>query len=267
MIIQPEQPSRQFLAISQTAHSWISGQLARAWGNKAFSGFQPFEQMCYAAEQHDVGFLEWESSPTLNQTTGLPYTFEELPEEVHFGIWRTGISQLRPVCLYASLVVSLHFCNLCARFHQRSSDENQSASFAFLKEQEEHQETARRLLQNDPLLKKALQDQVLVYHRDLIATWDLFSLQLCRGRFNEFKIPDVPTREGGKADILVRKIAGSEDLWEVDPWPFNVQSLATISEAKVIRRRFNDLNTMRIAIRDADRLSLRFRFQAPTEGM
>jgi Protein of unknown function (DUF3891) len=261
MIIQPEQPCHQFLAIGQTAHSWISGQLARAWGNKVFSGFQPFEQMCYAAEQHDIGFLEWESAPTLNQATGLPFTFEELPEEVHLGIWRTGISQLRPVCLYASLVVSLHFCNLCARFHHRSPKGTRSESGVFLKEQKEYQETARRLLQNDPLLERALEDHILVYHRDLVATWDLFSLQLCRGLFKEFKLPDVPTWEGGKTDILVRKIDGSEDVWEVHPWPFSMQSLATISEGKVIRQRFNDLNTMRAAIRDADRMSLRFRFE------
>jgi hypothetical protein len=261
MIIQPEQPSHKFLAIGQTAHSWISGQLARAWGNKVFSGFQPFEQMCYAAEQHDIGFLEWESAPTLNQATGLPYTFEELPEEVHFGIWHTGISQLRPVCLYASLVVSLHFCNLCARFHHRSPNGNQSASVAFLREQESYQATARTLLQNDPVLERALEDDVLLYHRDLIATWDLFSLQLCRGQFSEFKLPDVPTWRGEKADILLRKIDSAEDLWEVDPWPFSVQSLTTISEGKLIRRRFDDLNTMRAAIRDSDRISLQFRFQ------
>jgi hypothetical protein len=140
-------------------------------------------------------------------------------------------------------------------------------SAGFLKEQEEYQESARRLLQNDPLLEKALEDHVLFYHRDLIATWDLFSLQLCRGQFNEFKLPDVPTWEGGKADILVRKIASVEEVWEVDPWPFNVPSLATISEGKVIRRRFNDQNTMRAAIRDADRISLRFRFQPPAGVM
>src|SRR6266478_5788418 len=151
MIIQPEKAPNQFLAISQTAHSWISGQLARAWGNKDFSGFQPFEQMCYAAEQHDIGFLRWENAPTLNQTTGMPYTFEELPEQDHFEIWRTGIFQLRPVCLYASLVVSLHFCNLCERFHRRQKARDQFESDAFLTEQREYQEVARGLLQGDPL--------------------------------------------------------------------------------------------------------------------
>src|SRR5438105_7151071 len=175
MIIQPENPSHQFLAIAQTAHSWISGQFARAWGNEDFPTFQPFEQMCFAAEQHDIGFLRWENASTLNQTTGLPYTFEELPEEDHFEIWRTGISQLRPVCLYASLVVSLHFCNLCERFHPQQNNQHQSEPAAFLREQREYQEVARGLLKGDPLIENALEDHVLAYHRDLIATWDLFS--------------------------------------------------------------------------------------------
>jgi uncharacterized protein DUF3891 len=260
MIIQPEQPSHQLLAIAQTAHSWISGQLARAWGNKVFSGFQPFEQMCLAAEQHDIGFLRWEDAPTLNKTTGMPYTFEELPEHDHFEIWRTGISQLRPVCLYASLVVSLHFCNLCERFHPRHNGQDRSESAAFLREQREYQEVARSLLQSDPLIGNALEEHVLAYHRDLIATWDLFSLQLCRGRSEEFKLPQVPMRGGGKVDILVRKKDTAENIWEVDPWPFNVESLTTICEGKLIGERFTELEAMRSAIQSADRVTLQYTF-------
>ena len=262
MIIQPERPSHDFLAISQPAHSWISGQIARAWGNEVFSGFQPFEQMCYAAGQHDIGFLIWEEAPTLNQATGLPHTFEELPEQAHFEIWHNGISQLRPVCLYASLVVSLHFCNLCERFHDR----DQSGPSAFLREQREYQEVARRLLRSDPLLENALEDHILSYHRDLIATWDLFSLQLCRGRSDEFKLPRVPIREGAGSDIFVRKVDGSNNVWEVDPWPFSGQSLTAISEGKVIYRRFKELEAMRAALGNADRISLQFHFLPAREG-
>jgi Protein of unknown function (DUF3891) len=266
MIIQPERPSHEFLAISQPAHSWISGQIARTWGNKIFSGFQPFEQMCYAAGQHDIGFLVWEDAPTLDRETGLPHTFEELPEQVHFEIWRNGIAQLRPVCLYASLVVSLHFCNLCERFHGRSIDRDQSGPGAFLQEQRGYQEFARGLLRNDPLLGNAIEDHILSYHRDLIATWDLFSLQLCRGRSNEFKLPEVPIREGGRADVFVRKIDSSNNVWEVDPWPFNVQSFRAISEGKVLRQRFKEMDTMRVALRNADRISLQFHFQPRSEA-
>jgi hypothetical protein len=262
MIIQPEQPSDHYLAISQPAHSWVSGQLARAWGNAVFSGFQPFEQMCYAAEQHDVGFLEWESAPTLNQATGLPHTFEDLPEQVHFEIWRTGIFQLRAVCPYASLVVSLHFCNLCERFHSRLANRDQSESRAFLMDQRKYQQAVRSSLQRDPLLNEALESDVLAYHRDLIATWDLLSLELCRSRSDHFRVPHAPIWQKEHADIRVLKVDNFTNVWEVDPWPFKVRSVTAVSEAKEIRGRFLNLDTMRVTLRDAERISLEFRLMS-----
>jgi hypothetical protein len=262
MIIQLQYRSRHHLAISQPAHSWVSGQLARAWGNEVFSGFQPFEQMCYAAEQHDVGFLQWESTPTLNQATGLPHTFDDLPEQVHFEIWRTGIFQLRTVCPYASLVVSLHFCNLCERFHSRPATGERSAPSAFLRDQREYQQVLRASLQSDPLLKDALGSDVLAYHQNLIATWDYLSLELCRGRCNDFTIPHIPIWGRPYAEIRVKKVDDPANIWEVDPWPFKDRATTALCEAKKISAPFDDVDTMRVALLDAERFSLQFRLKS-----
>jgi Protein of unknown function (DUF3891) len=261
MIIQPPQHSPHRLAISQPAHSWVSGQLARAWGNEVFSGFQPFEQICYAAEQHDVGFLQWEAAPTLNQATGLPHTFDDLPEQVHFEIWRTGIFQLRAVCPYASLIVSLHFCNLCERFHSRPGDRDHSGPGAFLKEQREYQQEVRNSLHTDPFLKKALENDVLVYHRDLIATWDYLSLELCRGRSNQFTVPEVPIWGKERAEIRVHNVDDLGNVWKVDPWPFNSRIFAAVCEARWVCPHFENANALRVALQNAERLSLQFVFQ------
>jgi uncharacterized protein DUF3891 len=102
MILQDGDP---IVAISQPSHSWLSGQLARAWGNQQFHRFEPFEPICLAAEQHDVGFLQWEREPVLDPETGLPYNFDSLPEPMHFDLWAGGISQLRPVCWYSALIL------------------------------------------------------------------------------------------------------------------------------------------------------------------
>jgi len=261
MIIQAEQPSHHYLTISQPAHSWVSGQFARAWGNNIFSEFQPFEQVCYAAEQHDVGFLEWENAPTLNQATGLPHTFEDLSEQVHFEIWRTGIFQLCTVCPYASLIVSLHFCNLCERFHRPFADDDQSRSGAFLKEQRKYQETVRTSLRSDPLLKKALENDVLAYHRDLIAAWDYLSLELCRNRSDHFKVPHVPVCNNDYAEIRVLKVDGLTNVWAVDPWPFKDQTVTAVCEAKEIRGRFDNADAMHAELQCARRFTLQFQFQ------
>jgi hypothetical protein len=43
------------IVIGQPAHAWVSGQIARAWGNERFGHFEPWEDVCLAAEQHDLG--------------------------------------------------------------------------------------------------------------------------------------------------------------------------------------------------------------------
>src|SRR5690348_7524279 len=43
------------IAIAQPSHAWLSGQLARAWGNERFAAPAPYEEVCLGAEQHDIG--------------------------------------------------------------------------------------------------------------------------------------------------------------------------------------------------------------------
>jgi Protein of unknown function (DUF3891) len=259
MIIPPDQPPYRTITISQTSHSWLSGQLARVWGNDSFARFEPFEPICYAAEQHDIGFLEWENQPTLNVKTGLPHTFDELPESLHLNIWRTGIYQLKPVCAYASLIVSLHFCGLCERFHRPQKDSILSEAAQFLREQREYQGRTLETLGRDSLFEAAVAKGTLAYHCDLIAVWDLFSLELCRGRLREFKIPGVPLSPEKHVDLLICRRSKDENLWAVDPWPFAAPTLTALSEGRIFDRRFNDQGEMREALRHADRTSIQFR--------
>ena len=74
---------RGVLAIGQASHAWISGQLARAWGNERFGEIEPREEVCLAAEQHDVGMAAWDLEPTRNPATGLPHSFIEMPIATH----------------------------------------------------------------------------------------------------------------------------------------------------------------------------------------
>jgi Protein of unknown function (DUF3891) len=154
--------------------------------------------------------------------------------------------------------VSLHFCNLCERFHSRPANQDQSQAGAFLKEQREYQQTLRTSLQRDPLLIGALESNVLAYHRDLIATWDYLSLELCRGRSNNFTVSDIPIWGKEQTAIRVRKVDDLTDVWEVDPWPFKGRAITAVCEAKQISLRFDNAETMRVALQNAERFSLRF---------
>ena len=60
------------IAITQPMHAWVSGQLARAWGNDSFGDVVPFEEVCLGAELHERPPYYLEQAPTLNPQTGLP---------------------------------------------------------------------------------------------------------------------------------------------------------------------------------------------------
>jgi hypothetical protein len=60
-------------------HAWLSGQMARAWGNRRFAAPAPYDEVCLAAGQHDIGWLDWEMKPALDAGTGLPEEFFKVP--------------------------------------------------------------------------------------------------------------------------------------------------------------------------------------------
>jgi hypothetical protein len=58
------------IAITQPTHAWLSGQLARAWGNERFGEVAPWEEVCLGAEQHDAGHIVWEPGPHAQSSDG-----------------------------------------------------------------------------------------------------------------------------------------------------------------------------------------------------
>jgi hypothetical protein len=92
------------VAVAQPSHAWISGQLARAWGDDV----HPREEVCLAAEQHDTPWLEWEREPAIDPETGYPYTFMSLDMATKLAMWRTGPDVLLAQSRYAALLVSMH---------------------------------------------------------------------------------------------------------------------------------------------------------------
>jgi hypothetical protein len=54
------------IAIPQPCHAWLSGQMARAWGNEHFAAPMPYDEVCLAAGKDDIGWLDWETTPALD---------------------------------------------------------------------------------------------------------------------------------------------------------------------------------------------------------
>jgi hypothetical protein len=92
------------VAVAQPAHAFISGQLARAWAGE----LHPRCDVCLAAEQHDMPWLEWERAPSYDPRTGYPHTFMSLDMPTKLALWADGPDGLVAQSRYAALLVSMH---------------------------------------------------------------------------------------------------------------------------------------------------------------
>jgi hypothetical protein len=208
MLVRPDRDS--FLCIGQASHAWISGQMARGWAE----GFSPYEEVCLAAEQHDVGMAEWDLAPALNTETGLPMAFTEMPFSAHSALWLEAPAKLVTTSAYAAALVSLHGTRLY-ELRDRSSEVDD-----FLRRQEDF----RRWL--------GFERSDLEPGSTLVWIWDYLSLAALLGWRGEV--------EGYSVDGL-----------RVTPWPFRTPSLVVRCEARRLRERFAEQGEMHAALAEA----------------
>lgn len=208
MLVRPD--GDDALCIGQTSHAWISGQMARAWGEP----FEPYKEVCLAAEQHDVGMAEWDIAPSLNPETGLPYSFTEMPISVHAALWLAGPKRLVTTSVYAAALVSLHGTRIY-EIRERTPE-----VVLYLRAQEEF----RRGL--------GFTRESLEPGSTLVWIWDYLSLAVLLGWVGEV--------EGLSVDGAA-----------VTPWPFSSPTLTVRCEARRLTERYADEGAMRAALASA----------------
>jgi Protein of unknown function (DUF3891) len=210
MLLRPD--GDDTIVIGQPAHAWLSGQLARAWRPAP----EPWEEVCLAAEQHDLGMAEWDRHPKLNPETGLPRSFMELELDDHLEIWWRAAPLVLQQSRYAALLVSMHGTALYER--RRPSPRVTE----FLEGQRAFQ--ARLLADFD-------EEQVRRNQR-LVWTWDSLSLGL---------LLDWAPFELGEVGVSVTDRT-------LDPWPFRDRTVALRCEGRRLSGRFEDEGAMREAL-------------------
>ena len=206
------------IAIGQPSHAWISGQLARAWGSARFGGPEPFEEVCLAAEQHDVGMSTWDLSPARNPSTGLPQSFMEMAIETHLKLWSAAPQRLLAQSGYAALLVSMHGCRL---YEMRDLDKlaqpEAEAVRAYLGGQRTFQLEVLASLRRDRTMSRFATPELVARNSQLISTWDLLSLAICLD-WSPRTVRAVPSAVG-PVDLELSRGAGPRRL-ALEPWPF-----------------------------------------------
>jgi hypothetical protein len=237
------------LAIGQSSHAWISGQLARAWGNDRFPAPEPWEDVCLAAEQHDIGMALWDLEPARDPATGLPYSFMEMPLELHLELWATAPHRLVVQNRYAALLVSMHGFRLYRRRDlDQLSDPDADRVRAYLAVQERLQRELLDSLRADPATAASAADDLVNRNSQLIWVWDFASLVLCLD-WAARPLRDVPSTEG-PVDIELTEGGGPHRLC-LDPWPFAAERVHVRCEGRRLQGPYESDDSMRDALATA----------------
>ena len=240
------------IVITQPTHAWVAGCLARAWGNQEFGSFAPKQEVCLGAEQHDIGWLMWENSPTLNPNTGYPHSFMEVPTEVHVNIWSGAKQFILPSGRYAALLVSLHGTGLYERFRswQNSPTSSQKLVQEYLRQEKFFQQKLTSNLLDDPYYAQYATAEVIERNRSLVAVWDSLSLALCMGVRKQQHFDRVPTAFG-ETTLTISPLNDHIKQIEVTPWCFQQAEVKLVYEGRLLQEQFTDETKMRTALESA----------------
>lgn len=249
-MVHREDPPGGLIVISQPAHAWVSGQFARRWGNAEFGGFTPFEEVCLAAEQHDLGFLDWEKSPTFHAASGRPHQFMNMPTQPHLDLWALGVEYLRAFSRYAALLVSRHVTHLCQNNKLTRDPRDAQATQGFLDQQVAVQAELLGQLRDDADYQEHTAPAVLERNTRLVATWDWLSLMCCMGVDQPVSLKHVPIA-AGVTTLEVLPHPHDRSALEVRPWPFAAREVTVQCDGRRIADTFPDEESMRRALQEA----------------
>jgi uncharacterized protein DUF3891 len=248
---------RGVLAIGQPSHAWISGQLARAWGNARFGRVEPYEEVCLAAEQHDIGWANRDLEPLYDPERGHLRSFMEMPLELHLQLFRDGPRALLAQSRYAALLVSMHGWRL---YRRRELDELEppkaQAIRDFLKDQRRFQRELIADLRSDPATAPAAGDELIERNSMLVWTWDYLSLALCLG-WSPTTAKHAPAA-AGEVDLELTRSADDPGRVRLAPWPFEAASVTVHCEGRRLAERYDSEDELRAAFAEAplERLEL-----------
>ncbi|MFB2892833.1 DUF3891 family protein [Aerosakkonemataceae cyanobacterium BLCC-F50] len=247
MLLRSSSPE-EVICITQPHHAWISGQLARMWGNEQFGQVSPHQEVCLAAEQHDIGWLIWEQTPTLNPQTGYPHSFSELATKNHIKNWSKARNFALPLGRYVALLVSLHGTRLYERFRSwENYPETKELVQNFLNDEYAFQQELITKLQKDSYHAPYATPEVIKRNQKLVAVWDALSLIICHGFTGEKIVENVPTANGEITLTLKNKENHPLEI-SVSPWPFRKSQVNLVFEGRLLQQKFTDETVMQEAL-------------------
>ncbi len=237
------------LAVSQPAHAWMSGQLLRAWAETLD------ETLLLAAEQHDIAWLDWETSPSFDPQTGRPHLFRNVGAAQHAPMWAGGVERaLAAWGRRVALLVSRHGSLVYGRYAERHRGTAADAAAAA------HYRQTQAVLQAGWASSLGLDAAALSHDTEMVALSDTLSLALCGELATPLQV-DAPGRAGGRRSLRLAARPGDPAGFTLSPWPFRGEALVAEAEARPMPAagRFADEAAMRAWLAAPERVTLQAR--------
>jgi hypothetical protein len=235
------------VAIEQAEHAAMCGQLARVWGNARFGTVEPEAEVRLAAEQHELGWADWDQSPTLDPATGLPHAVRDLALEVHLPMQLEGPRRLAARSPYAGLLALLKHTSMYqppGALGRLGADGRRVRSY--LRES--------RSLGEDLRAQVGAGDDEIERNWRLVRAWDGLSHDLLLERAPCTRA-DVPDAEGALVELRLDRADGAVTL---HPWPFAEDRVRLAMRGRLLHETFDDEARMRAALAEAPAVELTY---------
>ncbi len=221
-------------AITQPAHAWLAGQLARVWGTDEIAPPEPGADVCLGIEQHDVAWADYDLRPPLHAETGRAASFLEAPLRERHLIWHDAPGRVLAQSPWAALLVSLHGTNIHTRYVSVDHLPAEEADIVrgYL--------AGQRALQDRLIALTGTTRAVAERQAELLFALDALSLSLCHG----WPERELPALDG----LTVRYLPTDDAAATLDPWPFAAPVVQASLNARTLKARFTDEASLHAAL-------------------
>ena len=115
MMVNPYDDSRLMLAL-QIDHSRVAGFFAAHWGNKDFARPEPYASVVLAAQEHDIGWWEWEMKPATLNEKGFPLDYHDgslkYLGQLRLDFYKNAVDHVMQRYPYSALLMAMHGVSL-----------------------------------------------------------------------------------------------------------------------------------------------------------
>jgi hypothetical protein len=242
-------------------HTAMCAQMARAFGNDRFAAPAPFDEVVYVVDNHDRGWDEYDSNPSLDPATRLPYIMVRTPTPDVVKTNRGSPDFNEAHHPYCGLLSSMHtwglyngrygFSQFVVRDEKTTSIEvanpNRTLVDAMLAYEEARQQRLKTTLAESPATREWVKEPHLFQNYKHLQFFDTMSLYFHlrhAGERGEETYVHVPIDAEADTTVTLKKV--DEHVYSLDPYPFADDRLTLMCRGRYVEPFPADFDPARI---------------------